>query len=266
MDSNITMADLALHDLAQGTLIRECRFWDHADLLAESDKWLISHFRLPRSILLHLCTIVDPSRKGQQEVIPEIADMSGISQPSMSCILPGLKGFTSWPTYPGKLCNGAIDCTHVNIKAPSNVAFAYMNRQLFHSINVQLIRDPKSVLLKVFARWPGGTNSSVSKRQEQGAVQDGWLTVGDWGYPLKTWLMTPLNNLQHHRNGLIIMSKQQHRLLSNVCKILAFCVLHNIGMKEGCLQSNVQNERDPQPVLEEPAEENSSAAAIMTRH
>ena len=66
----VTMAELALlHDLAQvmalalhGTaaLRRERRFRDQADLLAESDDWLNSRFRLPRPVLLHLCNILEP--------------------------------------------------------------------------------------------------------------------------------------------------------------------------------------------------------------
>ncbi|MBN3305559.1 HARB1 nuclease, partial [Amia calva] len=33
---------------------------------------------------------------------------------------------------------GAIDCTHIAIKAPSEEEFAYVNRKHFHSINVQI--------------------------------------------------------------------------------------------------------------------------------
>ena len=36
---------------------------------------------------------------------------------------------------------GAIDCTHIAIKAPSQNEFVYVNRKHFHSINVQIICD-----------------------------------------------------------------------------------------------------------------------------
>ncbi|XP_059202297.1 putative nuclease HARBI1 [Centropristis striata] len=163
----------------------------------------------------------------------EIGDRSGISQPSMSRILPAvlrgiiklmpeyiqfpygaqrqtevMQGFSAVANMPGVI--GAIDCTHVRIKAPSGDAFAYINRKNFHSVNVQLICDAKCVLINVVARWPGGThdafilrNCAVGTRLEDGAVRDGWL-IGDRGYPLTPWLMTPLaspqtpQELSHH--------------------------------------------------------------------
>ncbi|XP_059191015.1 putative nuclease HARBI1 [Centropristis striata] len=162
----------------------------------------------------------------------EIGDRSGISQPSMSRILPAvlrgiiklmpeyiqfpygaqrqtevMQGLSAVANMPGVI--GAIDCTH-RIKAPSGDAFAYINRKNFHSVNVQLICDAKCVLLNVVARWPGGThdafilrNCAVGTRLEDGAVRDGWL-IGDRGYPLTPWLMTPLaspqtpQELSHH--------------------------------------------------------------------
>ncbi|KAK0140064.1 putative nuclease HARBI1 [Merluccius polli] len=53
-------------------------------------------------------------------------------------------------------------------------------------------------LTNIVARWPGSThdsfimtNSMVGNRLEAGTVRNGWL-LGDCGYPLRTWLMTPL--------------------------------------------------------------------------
>ena len=91
-----------------------------------------------------------------------------------------MQEFNAIANMPGVI--GAIDCTHVRIKAPSGDAFAYINRKNFHSVNVQLICDAKCVLLNVVARWPGGThdafilrNSAVGTRLEDGDVRDGWL-------------------------------------------------------------------------------------------
>uniref|UniRef100_A0A4W5Q7A9 Putative nuclease HARBI1 n=1 Tax=Hucho hucho TaxID=62062 RepID=A0A4W5Q7A9_9TELE len=95
---------------------------------------------------------------------------------------------------------GAIDCTHIAIKAPSVNEFNFVKRKGFHSVNVQVICDSHLALLNLVAKWPGGThdsfiaqNSSVGLNLQEGAVEDGWL-IGDRGYPLKTWLMTPLTN------------------------------------------------------------------------
>ncbi|KAL1020848.1 hypothetical protein UPYG_G00005530 [Umbra pygmaea] len=120
---------------------------------------------------------------------------------------------------------GAVDCTHVAIEAPSLNEFNYVNRKAFHSVKVQIICNTHKMLLNVVERWPGGTNdsfilqnSNVGLRLQDGDIQDGrliakycvsWLYfplmyysiylydsvfVGDRGYPLKQWLMTPLTN------------------------------------------------------------------------
>ncbi|RXN11623.1 nuclease HARBI1 [Labeo rohita] len=77
---------------------------------------------------------------------------------------------------------GAIDCTHVAIRAPHVNEYMYVNRKNFHSINVQLICDARMAILNAVARWPGSThdsfivrNCSVGNRLEAGAGRDGWL-------------------------------------------------------------------------------------------
>ena len=133
------------------------------------------------------------------------ADRSGISQPSLSHILtPILNGIIRLaPTYirfsytpqeqltikqdfhaiagfPNTI--GAIDCTHIRIKAPSPEPYPYFNRKGFHSINVQIICDANMNILNAVTRWPGGShdafilqNSSVGMRLEQEAAGDAWL-------------------------------------------------------------------------------------------
>ncbi|KAL6467905.1 hypothetical protein MHYP_G00235820 [Metynnis hypsauchen] len=134
----------------------------------------------------------------------ELADRSGISQSSLSRAMPAvLDGiicmsaryikfpydavdqanikaqFAAIAGFPDVI--GAIDCTHIAIKAPSE-EFAYVNRKHFHSINVQIICDAKMCLTNVVARWPGSThdsyiltNSMVGIRLQADRVRDGWL-------------------------------------------------------------------------------------------
>ncbi|KAK6489650.1 putative nuclease HARBI1 [Huso huso] len=96
---------------------------------------------------------------------------------------------------------GAIDCTHVQIRTPSENAVIYINRKGYHSINVQIISDPNLLISNIVAQWPGSThdsrillNSSIHTAFDYGIVQ-GFL-LGDSGYALKPWLMTPYLNPQ----------------------------------------------------------------------
>lgn len=211
------MAYLALlEDVANARLRRERIFRDQLDLLANDDEWLMSRFRLPRAVLLDLCAVLGPAlqrstRRNRAVPVPlqvlttlgflatgtfqrELADRSGISQPTFSRVMPDVLGgiiglshlYIKFPYTVGEQANkkaqfaamsgfpnviGAIDCTHVAIRAPSDV---------------QIVCDADMVLANVVARWPGSThdsfilrNSSVGRRLEAGAVRDGWLLGTD---------------------------------------------------------------------------------------
>ena len=218
---------LLLDEVANRALARERIYFDHVDLFARSDHYLFSRFRLPRAILLELCNTLGPAlekpTRRSNPVPPHgqvsstlgflatgtfqtfVGDRVGISQPSISRILPpvldGLiklapqyikfpytaaeqipikRGLYSIAGLPNTI--GAIDCTHVRIKAPSPDPFPCLNRKRYHSINVQVICDADNQLLNVVARYPGGAhdsfilqNSSVGMRLEGGAAGDAWL-------------------------------------------------------------------------------------------
>ncbi|KAI2646411.1 hypothetical protein H4Q32_025756 [Labeo rohita] len=267
------MAYLALlEDLANNALRRERVFQDRADLLGESTEWLLSRYRFPKNVLLDLCRNLGPvleRETNRTKAIPvhiqllstlgflatgtfqrEVGDICGISQPSVSRIMPAVLDaiISLAPTYiqfpyrnpqqaaikrdfhviarfPNII--GAIDCTHIAIKAPSTNEFNY--------------------------------NSSVGVRLQEGAVEDGWL-IGDQGYPLKPWLMTPLTNPRteqeqaynraHARSRSTVeraigLLKGRWLCLSSTggtlqyqpekaCKIIMACsVLHNLAIRQG---------------------------------
>lgn len=88
--------------------------------------------------------------------------------------------FAAMSDFPNVI--GAIDCTHIAIRAPSEHEFAYVNRKHVHTINVQVICDAHMNLTNIVARWPGATHdsfilthSSVGNRLQAGAGRDGWL-------------------------------------------------------------------------------------------
>ncbi|XP_036327217.1 putative nuclease HARBI1 [Rhagoletis pomonella] len=98
---------------------------------------------------------------------------------------------------------GAIDCTHVSIMSPKHHEEAYVNHHGYHSINVQMICDPNLKILAVNAKYPGARHdsfiwsSSAVRRVMQRSFENGnhnVFLIGDSGYPLEPWLMTPLPN------------------------------------------------------------------------
>ncbi|CAG4939160.1 unnamed protein product [Colias eurytheme] len=96
---------------------------------------------------------------------------------------------------------GAIDCTHVYIQSPGgNNAEYYRNRKDSFSLNVQVVADTNCYIKNIVARWPGGSHdshifdsSNIKGRMEDGEFGDMWL-LGDRGYALRSFLLTPLAN------------------------------------------------------------------------
>ncbi|XP_078097950.1 uncharacterized protein LOC144511457 isoform X2 [Mustelus asterias] len=93
---------------------------------------------------------------------------------------------------------GVIDCTHVAIRAPSEQPAAYINKEGFYSISVQLVCDHRRQILQVCARFPGSTNNAyiLQNSQVPNLFQlqpqlEGWI-LGGRSYPLRTWLLTPV--------------------------------------------------------------------------
>ncbi|XP_062594099.1 putative nuclease HARBI1, partial [Saccostrea cucullata] len=156
------------------------------------------------------------------DYLSEVADLHGISKASASVIIhrvveaicQTLKNI-NFPTsteerrkvkahfykiagFPGVV--GAIDGTQIPIQGMSSEDEPlYICRKGYHSINVQAVVNPDLRFTNAVCKFPGATHDAyilqssslpnVVSRLENG----GWL-VGDSGYPLKEWLMTPLSN------------------------------------------------------------------------
>jgi hypothetical protein len=117
-----------------------------------------------------------------------------------------MQGFYNIANFPKAI--GAIDGTHVRIRSPTTDEHLHVNRKNYHSVNIQRVCDSIMKFLNVVAKWPGGTrdafmwpNSGLSEMFENGTITNGWL-LGDSGYPLRPWLMTPvLNPANRHEQG-----------------------------------------------------------------
>ncbi|KAK5648110.1 hypothetical protein RI129_003002 [Pyrocoelia pectoralis] len=97
---------------------------------------------------------------------------------------------------------GAVDCTHIRIQSPGgNLAENYRNRKGYFSLNVQVVCDAPKVY-DIVARWPGASQDSnifdpsgLRARCENGELGNA-VIVGDGGYAVRTYLITPLPNPQ----------------------------------------------------------------------
>ncbi|KAK4882317.1 hypothetical protein RN001_005636 [Aquatica leii] len=104
---------------------------------------------------------------------------------------------------------GAIDGTHVRIQSPSgNNAEVYRNRKGYFSLNVQVVANAEHKILDIVARWPGSAHdsnifdhSNIKFKFENGEMGNGVL-LGDSGYPLRKYLLTPLANPQTQAENL----------------------------------------------------------------
>lgn len=100
---------------------------------------------------------------------------------------------------------GCVDGTHIRIKTPSDHEPEYVNRKGYHSINAQIVCDADLCITNCVIKWPGSRHDSYILRQsrlhtdfETGRYPGRLL--GDSGYPLRTWLMTPyLNPANRHQ-------------------------------------------------------------------
>lgn len=114
----------------------------------------------------------------------------------------------------------------VTIKAPNSEDSSYVNKKGFHSVSCQLVCDARGLLLSAETHWPGGLKdtevlerSALYKQLQD--TEEGWLLgetwtsgsdiilhsfnrsgkwillcflmSGDCRYPLRKWLMTPVD-------------------------------------------------------------------------
>lgn len=158
-------------------------------------------------------------------------------------------------------CVGAIDCTHVRIRSPGGPnAEVYRNRKQFFSINVQTVCDADLRIQNIVAHWQGSAHdsnifrrSNIRRRFESGEFGNKVL-VGDSGYGIRNYLITPLSNPTTHAEELfneaqirtrnpversygvwkrrfpILSTGINTRIASAESIIVATAVLHNIAI------------------------------------
>ena len=186
--------------------------------------------RLPISVSKHL--LITLWFLGNQESIRSIADRFNVTKSSvfLCCkrVCDAIKNNVAsrvimWPTQdrvkvimegfrqhkgmPGVI--GAIDGSHIAIKAPQECPENYVNRKGFYSVVLQGISDHEMRFIDCYTGWPGSVHDArVLKNSDFFAgVKNGikftnnnCYILGDCAYPLETWLMTPFKDNGHLTN------------------------------------------------------------------
>lgn len=191
-----------------------------------------------------------------------------IKWPSGETLLESVNSFASKQGLRGVI--GAIDGTHVPIKAPQKHSETYINRKKWHSVILQGVVTANKLFVDVYCGEPGSLHdarvlrksSLYSKLQNPEFYGDKFL-IGDSAYPSTEWLVPPFRdnghlsanqkefNFRHsstriaveHAFGLLKgrFRRLQHFENNNILFIskcvVASCVLHNI-----CIVTNDSTE------------------------
>ncbi|CAC5388145.1 HARBI1 [Mytilus coruscus] len=155
-----------------------------------NDEDMIKRYRFPRATVLELIDRVSPMietpTRRSMSISTRDADLTAVKE-----------GFIGLP-FPNVI--GAIDGTLIPIQGLSGDDEPnFVCRKGYHAINVQAVVDHKLRFTNVVVRWPGSTHDafilqqSALYRHMDTNLNAGWL-LGDSGYPLKVWLITPLAN------------------------------------------------------------------------
>ena len=186
--------------------------------------------RLPISVSKHL--LITLWFLGNQESIRSIADRFNVTKssvflcckrvcdaiknnvasrvimwPTQDRVKVIMEGFRQHKSMPGVI--GAIDGSHIAIKAPQECPENYVNRKGFYSVVLQGISDHEMRFIDCYTGWPGSVHDArVLKNSDFFAgVKNGikftnnnGYILGDCAYPLETWLMTPFKDNGHLTN------------------------------------------------------------------
>ena len=176
---------------------------------------------------------------GSQETINSLADRFGVAESTllehikktMRCLssLP----FIAFPShhqqrnimdqfeaigFPNTV--GAIDGSHIAMKAPAEDQMSYYNRKGFTSIVLQAVCTAKLVFTDIYTGWPGKVHDARVLRNSPLYAQGVRLCgnnhhlIGDSAYPLLEWLMTPYRD-----NGHLTQAERNY----NKCHAKARC-------------------------------------------
>jgi DDE superfamily endonuclease len=148
-----------------------------------------------------------------------------------SAVATTTAGFQNASGFPGTI--GAIDGTHIQIKAPTEHGDTYINRKKVHSIVLQAVCNETMRFTDCFAGYPGSVHDARVLRNSPlylDAQRDynRWFPnnthlVGDAAYPLKKWIMVPYRD-----NGHLTRAQKQYNTKLSATRVVierAFALL-----------------------------------------
>ncbi|XP_063223351.1 putative nuclease HARBI1 [Bacillus rossius redtenbacheri] len=124
---------------------------------------------------------------------------------------------------------GCVDGTLIKIDAPPAYESAFVDRNGNHSINCMIVCGPNMEIYFVSAKWPGSVHDARVLRNSSlfRTMEGGWrpipnaIILGDSGYPLLQWLITPTINCVHAGSLAFNRAhKKTRRIVENAFGIL----------------------------------------------
>ncbi|KAK2719689.1 putative nuclease HARBI1 isoform X1 [Artemia franciscana] len=112
-----------------------------------------------------------------------------------------IEGFRSLNGFHGVV--GALDGTHIEIKAPKKHHSSYINRKDYHSVQLQAVCDNKLRFTSAFTGMPGSVHdervyrlSPLAKNIDRKSIifDADHHIIADAAYPLKNFLLTPFRD------------------------------------------------------------------------
>lgn len=91
---------------------------------------------------------------------------------------------------------GLIDGTHIQIIRPHDHEETYVNRNSYHSLNIQVVVNFEDQFTNVVAKWPGSMHDSVIFQNSEletylSNTANPGVLLGDSGYACSNVLLTP---------------------------------------------------------------------------
>lgn len=115
-------------------------------------------------------------------------------------------------------CIGALDCTHVKIQSPGGEqAELFRNRKQYFAYNVQAVCDASLKFLDIVCKWPGSAHDSIifAISRIRASLENfdfgDSVIVGDSGYGIKPYLITPLRHPETQAENLFNESQIRTR-------------------------------------------------------